>query len=128
MTPAFSAGLNERRMWLAFGAVIVVNIVWLLMALRSPDHVAADVSAYGECRSAIRQARSDAKTGVFPTLDLIRVSHDADKSVVRGYFETHARTKSAWYSCGVVRLSDAGWRVVSLAFDSERSSSQPRGQ
>jgi hypothetical protein len=119
---------RDRTMWIVFGVIVAINIVWLFVALERPDHLAADVTAYGECRSTIRQARRDARTGIFPTLDLIRVSHEADKSVVRGYFENHARTESEWYSCAVLRSSDAAWRVVSLSFDSASPSSQPRGQ
>ena len=109
----------KHRYWGGFVVLVLANVVWLIVSLRSPDWTSLAVAAYGECRSAIRRARSDAARAIFPTLDLIRVSRtDSTRFGVRGFYQDRGRVTSNWYSCAVVRSPANRWVVENVVFDS----------
>ena len=98
MTNAWRSMLTARGS-LLFAALVALNVVWLVADARTTPDEASNVNAYGECRSAIRQARPQAARGLFPTLDLIRVSRaDSARYTVRGFFQDQQRVVSTWYT------------------------------
>ena len=102
---------------LAFVALVVLNVVWLVLYVRARPHDDRTVEAYAECRAAIRRLRPDAARIPFPTGDLIRVSErPSARYAIRGFFEPRGRTRPVWYRC--VTSDDVGrWHVDSLTFD-----------
>jgi hypothetical protein len=115
--------LNERPSrpinlgLLAFVALVVLNVVWLVMYVRARPHDDRTVEAYAECRAAIRQLRPDAARIPFPTGDLIRVSERRSaRYAIRGFFEPRGRPRPVWYRC-VTSHGVGRWHVDSLTFD-----------
>lgn len=104
--------------WVGFGALVVINVVWLVMTVRAehpPDHAE---EAYGECRAAIRKLRPEAARIAFPTRDLIRISRrDAAHRTIRGYYVAPGAAHPTWYTCEMRATAEpTWWGVDSVVF------------
>jgi hypothetical protein len=104
--------------WPAFGALVAINAVWLVVTLRSPPPPLRTEEAYGECRAAIRRVRPEAARIQFPTADLIRVTRrDSVHHVVRGYYVAPAATFNTNYTCELsVVAGSTAFRVDTIVF------------
>jgi hypothetical protein len=104
--------------WIVFGGLVAVNLVWLVVDVRSNRDASEVVAqAYGECRAALRRVNAEAIRARFPTGDLIRVTRGkGSRYHVRGYFSPANRTSPEWYSC-VVYDRPSGLTVDSVELD-----------
>ena len=99
--------VTPRRV--AFMALLVVNVVWLVLRLDAPPPAITVEDAYAACRSAIRRLRPEAARIPFPTADLIRVSRGrSGRVVVRGYYVASPTAKHTRYTCELASTSQRG--------------------
>ena len=108
-----------RLLWTGFAVLVAINVVWLVMTMRSTTPSGIEDEAYAECRAAVRRLRPEASRIPFPTRDLVRVSRrDSMHHTVRGYYELRAAGGQRWYRCEVNQLPGVpAWKVDSVLFE-----------
>jgi hypothetical protein len=107
-----------RFAWPGFGALVAINVIWLVTTIVAPKPPVRTDEAYAECRAAVRRLRLEASRIPFPTADLIRVTrHDSVHHTVRGYYVAPSNTNQTRYTCEVSALPESrGWKVDTIVF------------
>ena len=103
---------QDRYLWIAFGVAAALNLVWLMIEMRTPLPTSRDVIVYAECRAAVRRERGSNLR--FPTADLVRFAEiDSARVTLHGYFEVPGDGQRTRYTCHAGRAA-SGWRVERL--------------